>query len=130
MFSRLERDARRVSEFVRSSRSASSSPRARLLAAAAAALAVGSTAHAQTYDWTVLGGGTQSWNVDANWSGAPNPFPNLADDSANMLKDFTAPLIVNLDAAITVGSLTYGDSGSGTDQAVTIQNGAGGSLTF
>jgi autotransporter-associated beta strand protein len=69
--------------------------------------------------------GTQSWNVGANWSSNPI-FPNGIDDSATFINAPTAAEQVNLNIAITVGSITLNTSNS----VFTLANGTAGSLTF
>src|SRR5438552_2001888 len=67
--------------------------------------------------------GTQTWNSGANWS--PSGVPN----GVGVATAFgpTAALTVNLDAGITVGSITATNN---TTNIVTIANGTGGPLTF
>ena len=91
-------------------------------------------ASAQTI-WTNIGfntvGLSTSWNTAANWN--PNTVPNGTAAIAVMTNNFgqvghTNPLIT-LDAAITVNSLTYADTGKSNFSA-TISTGSSGTLTF
>jgi autotransporter-associated beta strand protein len=80
----------------------------------------------QTWSGT-LNGTTESWNVGTNWSGGS--FPNAIGAAVNINVDISANKIVSLQQAITVGSLTLGDS-SGTS-SLTINSGTGtNALTF
>lgn len=68
--------------------------------------------------------GTQSWNVNSNWS--TGTFPNGVGASAT----FTSPAsneLVNLNQAITVGTITVTNNGT---SILTIQNGTAGNLIF
>ena len=80
---------------------------------------------AQAATWTKLTG-TNSWNVNANWS-TPATFPNAIDDIANMEINITGNQTVNLNQPITVGTLQIGDT-SGNQTYTLASN--GGSLTF
>ena len=82
------------------------------------------TQSAQAATWNQLTAGPFDWNDDANWDVA---FPNAVDDVANMAVNLSADQTVNLNQAITVGSLTIGDN-SGGQTATLAPN--GGSLTF
>ena len=86
------------------------------------------TAHAATYTWTPLTAGPFNWdNASAqnNWTSG---FANAVGDVATMNVNLSANQTVNLNQAITVGSLTIGDN-SGT-QTATLATGTAGSLTF
>ena len=86
------------------------------------------TAHAATYTWTPLTAGPFNWdNASAqnNWTSG---FANAVGDVAIMNGNLSANQTVNLNQAITVGSLTFGDS-SGA-QTATLATGTAGSLTF
>ena len=86
----------------------------------------GSSLTAQTWNGT-LGNVTESWNVNSNWN--PATFPNSIGASANINVDLSANKAISLQQAITVGSLTMGDS-SGTS-TLTINTGTGTNvLTF
>ncbi len=81
---------------------------------------------AQTpYTWAgTLTGGAQDWGLDTNWSGVG--IPNATDDVANVTGDFTTTaLLLELNANRTLGTLSIGDTGAGTDTGVTIRTGAG-----
>ncbi len=84
-----------------------------------------STVRAET--WTQTASATYNWNDFANWGGGS--FPNATDATANISGDFAGAQTINLNQAITVGSLTTEDTGAPTDSAVTIAAG-GGSLAF
>ena len=84
--------------------------------------------HAASYSWTPLTAGPFNWdNASAqnNWTSG---FPNAVGDVATMNVNLSANQTVNLNQAITVGSLTIGDN-SGT-QTATLATGTAGSLTF
>lgn len=86
---------------------------------------------ASPYTWTPTANGTYNWNnasTQNNWGQGTASFPNAIDDVANMNIDIAANQTVNLNQAITVGSLTIGDS-SGA-QTETLAAGTSGSLTF
>jgi autotransporter-associated beta strand protein len=86
------------------------------------------TVHAATYSWTQTVAGPFNWdNASAqnNWTSG---FPNAVGDVAIMNVNLTANQTVNLNQAITVGSLTFGDSNN--TQTATLATGTAGSLTF
>ncbi len=91
---------------------------------ALAAFLTGLPVYAQT--WVPTAVGTYDWNSNGNWSTA---FPNATGAAANISGDFTGVQTINLNQAITVGSLTTEDTGAPTDSGVTIAANAG-SLTF
>ena len=101
------------------------------LALAGSSLLAVSSASAQT--WTPTAAGTYNWNNASsqdNWgTGAGGAFPNGIGAVANLGIDIAGAQTINLNAAITLGSLTYGDL-SGNSGTQTIQNGTGGSLIF
>jgi autotransporter-associated beta strand protein len=68
--------------------------------------------------------GSQSWNLPANWS--TGVVPNAVGASATF-QEPSAGLTVNLNAAITAGSLNFTNN---TGFVVTLANGTGGSLTL
>src|SRR5437868_1684202 len=57
------------------------------------------------YQWTGGGGAANDWSLAANWAGGT--FPNAAGDVArfNQAVDYTAPIVVNVSSAITVGEI-------------------------
>jgi fibronectin-binding autotransporter adhesin len=89
------------------------------------------SAHAASYTWTPLTAGPFNWNNASsqnNWgTGAGGAFPVNPDDVANMNVNLSANQVVNLNQAITVGSLTIGDT-SGAETETLAPN--GGSLAF
>lgn len=78
--------------------------------------------------WSQTAAATYGWNDASNWGGVS--FPNATDATANISGDFAGVQTINLNQAITVGSLTTQDTGAATDSAVTIAAGTAGSLTF
>ncbi len=89
-------------------------------------LCLGSHAFAQT-TWSGPLSGTQSWNLNSNWT--PATFPNAAGAVVNLNQDIAAALTVNLNQNITVGTLNFGDL-VGT-HAMIIATGTGtNTLTF
>lgn len=83
-----------------------------------------------TYTWSPTDGGTYSWNDVANWGGTASP--NLGGTNghkANIVKNITGDVLLNLNATITLGALTLEDSGSGTDSIFSIF-GNGGTFIF
>jgi autotransporter-associated beta strand protein len=102
----------------------------RLLLGTLALAAIGSCpqkALAQTFNWAVDGGG--SWITDTNWTPlVVGDWPKDAGDIANLNFNLTQAAAITLDAAITVGGLTIGDTNA--THSYTLSNGAGGSLTF
>ena len=101
-----------------------SSTLSRLLAVSTSVFITVTAAQAET--WNKLTAGPFSWNDTANWT--PATIPNGVDGVANMAVNLSANQMVNLNAAITVGSLTIGDTNGG--QTATLAPGVGGSLTF
>lgn len=84
-------------------------------------------ARAVSYTWTQTAAGTTNWNDATKWGGAG--FPNATGDVANAAIDIAGGQTINLNVAITVGSLTYGDSTSNFFSQ-TIAPGTSGSLIF
>jgi autotransporter-associated beta strand protein len=80
-----------------------------------------------TYTWTPTAAGAFNWNDPANWSGNPGAFPNAVDDVANITTALAGDETINLNQAITVGTLNLGAS-SGTHTFTVAGN--GGSLTL
>jgi len=88
----------------------------------------GQTLQAQTWTGT-LNGTAENWNVGSNWSGGA--FPNAIGANASINADITAAKSISLQQAITVGSLTIGDSNATSPSALTIASGTGTNiLTF
>jgi fibronectin-binding autotransporter adhesin len=83
-----------------------------------------------TYAWTPTAAGPFNWDNASsqdNW-GTGAAFPTLAGEVAIMNVDLSANQTVDLNQAITVGSLTFGDSTLA--QTATLAAGTSGSLTF
>ncbi len=79
-----------------------------------------------SYTWIQTGAGTFNWNSAANWS--PNTgFPNATGDTANITSALAGNETINLNQAITVGTLNIG-AFSGTKTFTVAAN--GGSLTL
>ncbi len=84
-----------------------------------------SALEAQT--WVPSAAGTYDWNDDANWSSSP--YPNAVDATANISIDSANPQTLELNEAITVGSLLFEDNGATTgSSSVEVASGTGGSL--
>lgn len=94
------------------------------LASALAMLLLASQATAQT--WTPTSGGSFDWNNDSNWSASP--FPNAVGATANIDADLAGDQTIQLNQAVTVGTLTLNDTGGAPDNAFTLAAGTGGSL--
>lgn len=85
-------------------------------------------APAAIYTWTPTAAGTFNWDdASSNWSAG---FPDATGDVANIVQDFSGAQAINLNQAITVGSLTFNDTGASGDSAVTLAAGTAGSLVF
>ncbi len=76
--------------------------------------------------WTPTPGGSFDWNNDANWSAAP--FPNAVGATANIDADIAGDQTIQLNQAVTVGTLTLNDTGGAPDSSFTLASGTGGSL--
>ena len=97
------------------------------LAAVTLGLALVAPAHATTYTWTPTAAGTYNWDdASSNWTSG---FPNAVDDTATLAIDLAGAQTIDLNQAISIGTLNIGDTGSDY-YATTIQNGTAGSLTF
>ena len=101
---------------------------ARILPIVALCALPGAARAQSPYTWAgSVTGGAQDWALDANWSGTG--IPNAIDDVANVTADFsTTALLLELNASRTVGTLSIGDTGSGTDTGVTVRSGTGTNL--
>jgi hypothetical protein len=97
----------------------------RLLAVMALALATAPGAKGQT--WVPTANGTYSWNSGTNWT--PSSVPNSSGATANLNIDTAGAQTINLNTAVAVGTLNFGDL-SGNSGVMTLANGTGGSLTF
>lgn len=83
---------------------------------------------AQSFTWNQLGGGTHSWQVNANWN--PNTgFPNSNNASANLNVDIAAATSITLAAPVALDILIIGDSG-GSLFGYTIGANGGSAITF
>src|SRR6266852_3581027 len=87
-----------------------------LAAAAASLLMVNPSARGANYAWQVLSGGNASgsWATPTNWN--PNlPGPTTAADTALFnAQDVSGVSTVTLDAAQTIGNITFGDTNPAT----------------
>ncbi len=89
-----------------------------------ASLAVG-TASAATFNWTNAAGG--SWATPANWSAAPT---FVADDVLDFSTlNITANAVTTIDAAVTAGTLKFGDATT-VSHNWTVNPGTGGTLNL
>lgn len=92
---------------------------------ASALIASGGAAHAVTEFWTPVTAGPFNWTLPANWgSGVPNAIGDIGIFGSNL----TANQVVTMDAPITLGGLTVGDS-LGTN-TFTFAAAGGNPLTF
>jgi len=95
------------------------------VAVAGLVLALVGSAQAATFIWTPTATGTYNWDdATSKWTSG---FPNAIDDIANMEINIAGNQTVNLNQAITVGTLQIGDT-SGAETYTLAPN--GGSLTF
>ncbi|MCX5654968.1 MAG: autotransporter-associated beta strand repeat-containing protein, partial [Planctomycetota bacterium] len=98
-----------------------------LLIAATLGLVLVTPAQAIEYTWTPTDAGTYNWDdASSNWTSG---FPNAVGDTATLAIDLAGAQTINLNQAITIGTLNIGDTGS-TYNATTLQNGTAGSLIF
>jgi autotransporter-associated beta strand protein len=98
----------------------------RLLFAAALA-AVPSIARGQSATWVVNGGG--SWGTALNWDTDPTIPGGVGSSVFFDTQDLSADATVTLDGARTVGSLTFGDATTPSNNWI-IAAGTGGTLTL
>jgi len=90
-----------------------------------AASLASSTLNAATFNWTNAAGG--SWATPANWSAAPT---FVADDVLDFSTlNITANAVTTIDAAVTAGSLKFGDATT-VSHNWTVNPGTGGTLTL
>ena len=68
----------------------------------------------------------QNWNVNANWTNAL-VFPNTGGELTVVNANIAAPQTINLNQAITIGSLEIGDANNSASYTIAAN---GGSLTF
>jgi autotransporter-associated beta strand protein len=66
--------------------------------------------HAASYTWTPLTAGPFNWNNASSQNNWTSGFPNALADVANMSVNLSANQTVNLNQAITLGTLTIGDN--------------------
>ena len=100
-----------------------------LLAVIALFILSGSSLKAQTWAGAVTGttvDTAHAWNQNGNWT-SPANFPNSLV-RCSLTGDFTAATTINLNQAITVGSLTLQDTVTSFNAITLAPN--GGSLTF
>ena len=71
--------------------------------------------------------GTYDWNNDANWT-SPATFPNATGAVADVTNNITGNTVIQLNQAITIGTLRIGDL-AGTGFNFTI-NSNGGKFVF
>lgn len=98
-----------------------------ILAAAAASVAIGSSAWAATYTYTpdTLAGASRNWNNAGGQNNWVSGFPDAAGDVANVTADITGTHKLLLNQTITIGMLNLGDpNGSSTYEVNS------GTLTF
>jgi autotransporter-associated beta strand protein len=83
-------------------------------------------ARAAEYTWTPTTAATYSWDdATSNWTSG---FPNAVGDIANLNINITGNQTINLNQAITVGTLNLGDTVGATYNTTTIAAGTAGSL--
>ena len=87
--------------------------------------ATANIALAQTSTWNLTTGG--SWNTGGNWTGG---IPDGSSAIATFSQNFTGTPIVTLDRAdgFTVNQITYEDTGTTGDVALSINTGTGGKI--
>ncbi len=88
-----------------------------------------STTNLQAQTWTETASGTYNWDDNVNWGSSP--FPKAIDAVADVSIDQPNPQTVDLNQAITVGTLNFEDNGATTGNSkFNIAAGTGGSLIF
>lgn len=81
---------------------------------------------AVAFTWTPTAAGTFDWNdASSNWTSG---FPNAISDTATFSATLTGAQTINLNQAITVGTLSLG--GTSASNAYTIAAGTAGALTL
>ena len=99
----------------------------RLLILAASPLLGATNTSAQSNWVPTAEGATYDWQTPGNWSTDPT-IPNGTAATANLINNIAGAQTVNLNGAVTLGTLNIGDSDS--SHAFTLANGTGGSLTL
>ena len=83
---------------------------------------------AQNATWMNTTTGTQNWQLNANWT--TGTAPSAIGATANVIADITALQTINLNGAVTLGTLTIGDP-SASAASYTLASGSNsGRLTF
>jgi len=77
---------------------------------------------AADYYW--VGATTGVWTAATNWNGSAQGYPNAPDDSAMFTNYITAAYSVNVNAAVTAGTLRFAHGAPGTQQ-LSLQMGGG-----
>jgi autotransporter-associated beta strand protein len=93
---------------------------------AALALIAAGPAWAAPYTWTPTAAGTYNWDNSGPQNNWGSGFPNVIDDVANLNINLAGAETVNLNQAITVGTINLGDNASGYNAMTIAPN--GGSL--
>jgi len=97
-----------------------------LLVAAMLGLVLVAPTQATEYTWTPTAGGTYNWDdALSNWGGG---FPNAVDDTATLAIGLAGAQTIDLNQAITIGTLNIGDTGGA--YATLLESGTAGSLIF
>lgn len=81
-------------------------------------------------DWVPSVGGTYSWTTPTNWTGG---VPNSIGAIVDLNNDISGNQIIQLNAAITLGIINFGDptpDSTGARHTMTVEAGTGGSLIF
>jgi fibronectin-binding autotransporter adhesin len=82
-------------------------PLALSLALAITACVCPRSLHAQIATWQNTTPGTQDWQLGSNWT--TGTAPSAQGATASVIADITAPQTINLNGAVTLGTLTIGD---------------------
>jgi fibronectin-binding autotransporter adhesin len=103
-------------------------PLALSLALAITACVCPRSLHAQIATWQNTTPGTQDWQLGSNWT--TGTAPSAQGATANVIADITAPQTINLNGAVTLGTLTIGDPAA-TAASYTLASGSNsGRLIF